>query len=74
MTLTTPNGTAEGHYACAKAPLDPISQGILLAEVLPSFTEGDNEMLLSLPNKDELHKILKSCRPHAAPGTDSIMA
>ena len=82
MTLTTPNGTAEGHYACAKAleenvenqllnpaPLDPISQGILLAEVLPSFTEGDNNMLLSPPTKDEVHNTLKSCRPH-----DSITA
>ena len=85
--LTTPNGSVEGHCACAKgleenvknhllnpAPLGPFSQNILLAEVLPSFTEGDNEMLLSLPNKDKVHKILKSCRPHSAPGTDSITA
>ena len=77
----------EGHSACAKAlednvenhllnpaPLDPFSQNLLLADILPSFTEGDNEMLLSLPTKQEVHKILKSCRPHAAPGTDSITA
>ena len=31
-------------------------------------------MLLSTPTKEEVHKILKLCRPHAAPGTDSITA
>ena len=87
MQLTTPNGTVEGHSACAKAleenvenhllnpaPLDPFSQNLLLSDILPSFTEGDNEMLLSLPTKQEIQKILQSCRPHAAPGTDSITA
>ena len=87
MKLSTPNGIVEGHSACAKAleenvenhllnpaPLDPFSEEILLAEIVPSFTEEDNEMLLSTPTKEEVHKILKSCRPHAAPGTDSITA
>ena len=77
MQLSTPNGTVEGHSACAKAlednvenhllnpaPLDPFSQNLLLAEILPSFTEEDNEILLSLPSKQEVHNTLKSCRPH----------
>ena len=87
MKLSTPSGTVEIHSACAKAfeenvknhllnpaPLDQFSQDIMLAEIPPSFTDEDNKMLLSLSNKPEVHTILKSCRPHAAPGTDSITA
>ena len=87
MKLSTPSGTVEGHSACGKAleenvenhlfnpaPLDQFSQDILLADIPPSFTDEDNEMRLSLPNKQEVHTILKSCQTHAASGTDFITA
>ena len=85
LTLTTPQGTVTSHDACAmalesnvadhllhKANLLPAAQEILLKEIKPSFTDDDNNKLKSDPTKSEIKKVLDSCRPHAAPGTDGL--
>ena len=52
--------------------LSPQAQEILLKEVTPCFTDEDNIKLKALPTKSEIRKILDSCQPHAAPGTDGL--
>ena len=49
--------------------LDPEAQAKLLAEVVPAFTGEDNTMLLKVPDKEEIIKVLKKSNLHAAPGT-----
>jgi hypothetical protein len=44
----------------------------LLAEVKLCFTDEDSDKLAAPSNKAEIKKVLDSCRPHAAPGTDGI--
>ena len=85
LQLETPMGLVEGHEACARAleanvadhllkpaDLSPQAQEILLKEVTPCFTDEDNIKLKAPPTKSEIKKILDSCRPHAAPGTDGL--
>ena len=85
--LETETGIKEGHDECAKAlednvakhllnpaPLDQFSQDLLLQEVEQTFTREDNDRLKTIPTKAEILTVLKSCRPHAAPGTDSLTA
>ena len=54
------------------APLDPLAQELLLDEVEVSFTEEDNNKLKVAPTTTEVKKVLDSCRPHAARGTDGL--
>ena len=85
--LETETGIKNGHDECAKAleenvakhllnpaHLDPAAQALLLSEVEISFTEADNDRLKAIPTKSEIKDVLKSCRSHAAPGTDSLTA
>merc|ERR1711974_164805 len=44
------------------------------AEVAPCFSDTDNTMLEAVPTMEEVVKVLKSCRSHAAPGTDGLTA
>ena len=87
LKLQTPSGIVEGHDACAQAlednvanhllppaPLGTLAQDLLLAEVDQCFTAEDNRRLLEIPSKGEVKEIPSSCRPHAAPGTDSLTA
>ena len=87
LRLQTEEGLKEGHKACAEyleqsvashllqpANLDPVAQQVLLAEVQKVFTQEDNEMMCKLPEKQEVLKVLQSCTPHAAPGTDGLTA
>ena len=82
LKLSTPQGLVSGHDACAlaleshvadhllnHADLIPAAQEILLKEIKTSFTEADNN---KFPSKSEIKKVLDSCRPHAAPGTDGL--
>ena len=85
LKLKTPTGIVTGHDACAlaleenvsnhlqnEANLMPEAQGVLLSEIKPSFTATDNEKLKAPPTKTEIKKVLDTCRPHAAPGTDGL--
>ena len=85
LKLLTAEGPVEGHKPCASAleanvashlinpaPLDPLAQEILLAEVERCFTDADNEKLTATPSKAEIKQVLESCRPHAAPGADGL--
>ena len=67
LKLKTDKGLLEGHAACSEflhesvanlllhpVALDPLAQHALLAEVDEVFTEKDNELLSSLPTKDEV--------------------
>jgi exonuclease III len=87
LKLDTPAGVVEGHAACASAiedhvaahllhpaQLHPAAQAALLAEVEPCFSQQDNAMLLAIPSKEEVARVLGSCRSHAAPGTDGMSA
>ena len=87
LRLQTTSGIVEGHDACTKAlednvadhlltpaPLNTQAQNLLLAEVDSCFTAEDNRMLQMIPSKGEVKEVLASCRPHAAPGTDSLTA
>ena len=48
------------------------AQDVLLEEVEKVFTPDDNEFLLKLPTKEELHKYLCNSNMHAAPGSDGL--
>ena len=85
LKLNTPTGVVTGHDACAlaleanvsnhlqnEANLLPEAQEVLLSEIKPSFTAIDNEKLKAHPTKTEIKKVLDTCRPHAAPGTDGL--
>ena len=87
LKLESPSGIVEGHENCARAleenvaahllkpaALDLRAQEVLLAEVEPCFTVEDNNMLLAEPDREEVNKVLRTCRSHAAPGTDGITA
>ena len=67
LKLLTAEGPVDGHKACASAleanvashllnpaPLDPLAQEILLAEVERCFTDNDISALEALPTKTEI--------------------
>ena len=61
------------HQLLSGSPgLDKTAQSILLQEVEKVFTEADNQLLLSLPTKDEIYKNICESNLHAAPGTDGL--
>ena len=85
LKLDTENGLIEGHEACASflensvaqllqhpAQLDHDAQQVLLDEIEPVFTEADNKLLCTIPNKEEVKEVLWNCNQHAAPGTDGL--
>ena len=52
--------------------MDESAQKILLDEILPSFTEADNELLLAPPTIEDVKKTVDNSNLHAALGTDGI--
>ena len=85
LKLQTLTGILEGHDSCAtflenevknllltNAGLDENAQKILLNEIVPSFTEADNAILLAPPSSEEVKKIVNNSNLHAAPGSDGI--
>ena len=54
------------------APLDPLAQEILLADVERRFRDTDKEKLNAHLSKSEDKLVLKTSRPHAAPGTNGL--
>ena len=79
------NTVIDGHKACAAhleglvaellhphPDLDTVAQDHLLAEVLPVFTQADNDLLTRTVTKDEVQKTLGAANLHAAPGSDGI--
>ena len=51
---------------------DPTAQSLLLQEVDIVFTDTDNIMLTSIPDKKEIKATLDNSNLHAAPGTDGL--
>ena len=87
LKLETESGIKTGHDECAKALEDNVAahllnpadlsheaQELLLNEVEKTFTDDDNDKIKSPPTKAEVKKVLNSCNPHSAPGTDSLTA
>ena len=85
LKLETTSGTLVGHKACAEyleqvvedlllhpAVLNHAAQQALLSEVLPVFSEADNQKLLKTPTKVEVYDTLSASNQHAAPGTDGL--
>ena len=83
--LQVGNKLLEGHAACAEyleqsvidllqhpALLDVGAQEALLQEVSKVFTSKDNEMLLKIPDCEEVKKSIWSSNLHAAPGSDGL--
>ena len=79
------NTVIDGHEACAahleglvaellhpRPDLDTVAQDQLLAEVLPVFTQADNDLLTRAVTKDEVHETLSAANLHAAQGSDGI--
>ena len=85
LKLQTPGGTIEGHELCSKflenevknllltdANLDANAQNIVLADVVPCFTEADNVILRAPPTLQSVKDTISSSNLHAAPGCDGI--
>ena len=80
--LQTDQGVPEGHDACSDylvanllfnpAVLDADAQALLLSEVVPVFTDEDNQILEKLPDKEDVKDVLFKSNLNAAPGTDGI--
>ena len=75
----------EGHDQCAQhleqsvaelllqpAHLDEAAQALLLQEVDPVFTRKDNELMMKIPDKEEVKQSIWSSNLHAAPGSDGL--
>ena len=75
----------EGHNLCAShleksvedlllhpAGLDPHAQQVLLNEVVPVFTQKDNENFLKPPTMEKVQHVVNSSNLYAAPGTDGL--
>ena len=75
----------EGHGPCAQyleqtvadlllhpAQLDEVAQAVLLKEVDKVFTAKDNEMMMKIPEKEEVKQSIWSSNLHAAPGSDGL--
>ena len=54
------------------AVLDADAQALLLSEVVPVFTDEDNQILEKLPDKEDVKDVLFKSNLNAAPGTDGI--
>ena len=85
LKLQTEQETLEGHDACSRflvgeaaklllnpAVLDQAAQTMLLSEVVPVFTEEDNQKLEKPPTKEDVKEVLFNSNLKAAPGTDGI--
>ena len=85
LKLQTDHGIIEGHSRCAShleksvedlllhpAALDLHAQQVLLDEVVPVFTQKDNENFLKPPTMETVQKVVNSSNLYAAPGTDGI--
>ena len=85
MKLETPKGTIEGHDRCAEYLEDEVknlllvdagvladAQEKLLEEVIPCFTEADNNALIAPPTMQEVKDTVDNSNLHAAPGNDGI--
>lgn len=85
LELDTDQGPKKGHDQCTKFIEDSVSELLntpfdfdlaaqteLLKEVEKVFTDEDNEALLELPDKEEIHKTLQKSNLYAAPGSDGI--
>ena len=85
LKLKTDEGILEGHDACVQylekavgdilvqpADLDEAAQEALLREVKPVFSSKDNEMMMKIPNKEEVKESVWSSNLNAAPGTDGL--
>ena len=85
LKLETTSGTLVGHKAFAEyleqvvedlllhpAVLNHAAQQVLLSEVLPVFSEADNQKLLKTPTKVEVYDTLSASNQHAAQGTDGL--
>ena len=85
LKLQTDEGLLEGHSECATFLesqvgdlllnphlADQAAMECMLNEVEKVFTEDDNKAFLTLPNKDDVKKVLAKSNLYAAPGTDGI--
>ena len=85
LQLMTEAGLIDGHNACSAflektveelllfpAGLDSTAQQALLSEVVPVFTQEDNQKFLTPPTRDSVYKTVSKSNLHAAPGTDGI--
>ena len=83
--METAAGILEGHDKCSEylenevkkllltdAELLPQAQEQLLQEVLPCFTDADNEILCKPPTKEDVKKTVDNSNLDAAPGNDGI--
>ena len=79
------NKLVEGHQDCAAhleslvaellhplPELDTVAQEQLLSEVVPVFSQADNDLLCKSVNKEEVFKTLCAANLHAAPGSDGL--
>ena len=82
LKLQTDQEALEGHDACSDylvanllfnpAVLDADAQALLQSEVVPGFTDEDNQILEKLPDKEDVKDVLFKSNLNAAPGTDGI--
>jgi hypothetical protein len=85
LKLDTPTGLMEGHDKCAEflenevknlllvdAGLCHDSQEKLLEEVMPCFTEADNNILSVPPTMNDVEETVANSNLSAAPGNDGI--
>ena len=83
LKLKTEEGTLEGHDACVQylgksvgdlllhhADLDVAAQETLLREVKEVFTDKDNELMMKMPNKEEVKESVWSSNLNAAPASE----
>ena len=64
--------TLNKQFLLHPVQLNQNAQDVLLHEVLPVFTEADNQKLLKPPTKIEVYDTLAASNLHAAPGTDGL--
>ena len=80
LRLQTENGIIEGHEKCCeylekqvedlllrRHPVDPAARNVLLQEVMPVFTDADNDSFLALPSLEEVKTVVTSSNQKAAP-------
>ena len=85
LKLETDRGLLEGNAECASflegqegdlllnpAVVDQAARDFMLGQVEKVFTDQDNQLFLSLPNKKDVKEVLADSNLLAAPGTDGI--